>query len=222
MKKKYLFPAVTAAMLFIASSLLAQEAPRKKFFVGASFGFSSAKNETVMTDASGTPRGVIENKYTFWHASPQFGWFVRDRFAIGVEGSYGHYASDGPDPAKKWGAGIFGRFLVPMWTSRFSIFNDLVLNADHTNTYTFGTVPIRYKINTAGLYYRPGLQFRLKSNINLLASMGNVFGYTYRTEKRTPFANALNYPETKSSSHTVGFNDRFNINDLSIGANFLF
>ena len=224
MKKKYLSAAFTAAMLFATtSSLLAQETPRKKFFVGTSFGFSSSTRETVKMDVgTGAPTGVTEMKYTYWHVAPQFGWFIRERFALGVEGSYGHYENVGPDYAKKWGAGIFGRFLVPIWTSRFSVYNDLVLNFDHQNSYSHSTVPFRNKFNTVGLYYRPGLQFRLKSNINLLASMGNVFGYSYRTEKRTPYANTINYPETKSTSHNVGFSDRFNINDLSIGVNFLF
>ncbi|RPE08231.1 hypothetical protein EGT74_14300 [Chitinophaga lutea] len=225
MKKNYLLSAFTATLLLAtASSLLAQEAPHKKFFVGASFGVSSTKSEQPFTDGAGNPRGMMELKSTDWHVAPQFGWFLRERFAIGVEGFYRRESNPGANlPTKSIGAGVFGRLLVPVWSSRFSIYNDLVLSGARILGYTHdGTALFQSKTNMAGLYYRPGLQFRLKSNINLLASMGNVFGYTYRVEKKDAFGSTIEYPSRKNTSHTVGFYDKFSINSFSIGANFLF
>ncbi|WP_343703148.1 hypothetical protein [Chitinophaga sp.] len=225
MKKSYLTLAFTATMLTLcASPLLAQEAPKeKKFFVGTGFNFSSQKSQNFIWDGSGIPTGRIERNTSTWGISPQFGWFLRPNFAIGVEASY--YSSttlEEDKPFKAWSAGPFVRYIIPLWKTRLGVFNDAVIRYGGSKNYVFNANHFYLsKMRTAEVAYRPGLQFGLRHNINLLASLGPLLSYTY-SEHKQHILDVPGIAETKSTTHNVGISNTFDFDNLTIGVNFLF
>lgn len=225
MKKSYLTLAFTATMLTLcASPLLAQEAPKeKKFFVGTGFNYSNRTTQHFMLDGNGVPVGVTESQTSSWGISPQFGWFLRPNFAIGVEASYFNSSLFEEDrPYLNWSAGPFVRYIIPLWKTPLEIFNDAVITYGGGKNYVFG--PSHYylsKTRRAEIAYRPGLQCRLRHNINLLASLGPLLSYSY-SEQKQQVLSASNLPETKSTAHNVGISNTFDFDNLTIGVNFLF
>lgn len=214
-----------ATGIFLSSSTLsAQDAPKeKKFFVGSSFGFFSQETESFTFDGTGNPNGVSTFKSSQIRIAPLFGWYLKPNLAIGIEGTYTRSKTNDDVSSPFWGISPFVRYLVPLWKSRFAIYNDAILRTNFSRS--FGNVDNRQyesKTQRYGLAYRPGLQFRLVERFNLLASLGDLFGYSYFTETRSEKRFGQNTPDLKATHHDLSISKSFDFDNLQIGVNFLF
>lgn len=218
------------AALFSGATVFAQDAPAKKFFLGGTAGFSSVKNESLVnTVPSGTPNYVaVESKSTQYTIAPEFGFYIKQNVALGIKLSYVHSGGDNVYDYDNFLAAPFVRFIVPIGSSRFSVYNDLGVSAGfgkNTENTSLG-LAADAKTFDLGAFYEPGLQFRLKNNINLLATLGNLFNYNYNQKKLTLKDNPMvpaNTPSTTSSGHHIGINsDFFAFNSFRVGVNILF
>jgi len=230
---KKLYGTMFVAALFSSATVFAQDAPAKKFFLGGTAGFSSVKNESLVnTVPSGTPNYVVvESKSNQYTIAPEFGFYIKQHVALGIKLSYNHTGGDNIYNADNYFASPFVRFVIPIGNSRFSMYNDLGVSVGYSKSVDHMLVDgvgrsADAKALNLGAFYEPGLQFRLKNNINLLATLGNLFNYDYNQKKRTlkydPTLPA-NMPSTTSSSHNFGINsDFFAFNSFRVGVNFLF
>ena len=231
MKKFY--GTMFVAALFSSATVFAQDAPAKKFFIGGTGGFSSGKSQQLAnTVPSGPPNYVVvENKGTQYYIAPEFGFYIKQHVALGIKLGYRHIDGDNTYGSNEFSASPFVRFVIPIGKSRFSVYNDLGISAGFGKYVEL--VPVDgigrsadAKTFNLGAFYEPGLQFRLKNNISLLGTLGNLFNYNYNQKKQTlrydPMLPA-NTPSVTSSGHSVGINsDSFAFNSIRVGINLLF
>lgn len=216
------------AALCSSASLFAQDAPAKKFFLGGSVGFNSSTREnTVNTSVpgSGAMPVYVTTKSTnaTYTIAPEFGFYIRKNTALGIKLGYSHTGGDNLSTYNSFTASPFVRFIVPLWSSRFSVYNDLGISAGYSkgSESTSGGLPGDSKILNLGAFYEPGIQFRLKNNINLIATLGNLFNYSY--QKKTVEAEADRFVKTTNTGHSASINnDFFAFNSFRLGINLLF
>ncbi|KAA2242497.1 porin family protein [Chitinophaga agrisoli] len=189
-----------------------EQLPEKKNLIGAGLSFSSGKSDV--------PTGsTFDGKYFSINTTITYAHYLRKNLALGVIVSYSH-AKDGifdyPTNVyvtKKSNAGYFAPFVrldIPLWQSRFSIFNDLGISGSYTKNRTeYLTGDVKEDSWGLGAFYRPGLMFRLKSNISLQLAYGQLLSYNY-----------LHNPGY--SSHSFSLVNGDNLGDLQFGVNFLF
>ncbi|SIN79061.1 outer membrane beta-barrel protein [Chitinophaga niabensis] len=225
MKKLYGTMFVTA--LFSSATVFAQDAPAKKFFIGGTAGFSSVKNEVVYnTSPAGTPPNFVVSEGSStntFNIAPEFGFYIKENVALGIKLGYSHTGGKNLQSSNSYVAAPFVRFNIPIGKSRFSVYNDLGLAVGYsaTNEHLADGQPADAKTLNLGAFYEPGLQFRLKNNINLLATLGNLFNYEYHSKQVKPELDPTK--KATSSGHFVGINnDFFAFNSFRIGVNFLF
>lgn len=225
MKKCYLMKGLLllAAGMFLCSVSMAQ----KKYFLGGGLGFNSINNDGLMRDPAGNYT-VVNTKTRAFNISPEFGFFLNDKTALGIRLSYANNVTrvDGGDITNpSYSVSPFVRFIIPLWTSRFSIYNDLGIYGTYWKATTYLEGSRETKATSLGAFYRPGIQFRLKENINLLASFGNLLNYDYTSQKHhyhsspTP---TTPMPDMKNSAHSFGITSNYGINSFQLGVNFLF
>lgn len=227
---KKLYGTMFVAALFSSATVFAQDAPAKKFFLGGTGGFSSIKNEQLVnTVPSGPPNYVAtETTSTQFHIAPEFGFYIKQNVALGIKLGYSHSGGDNYYESDNFSVSPFVRFIVPIGSSRFSVYNDLGVSAGFGKNVENTSLGLQADAKTfnLGAFYEPGLQFRLKNNINLLATLGNLFNYDYNQKKLTLKDNPMvpaNTPSTTSSGHHIGINsDFFAFNSFRIGINLLF
>lgn len=214
---KVLFLFVTALLLCAVS--MAQ----KKFFLGGSIGFSSDKRDGLMQGPGGDYTIVPNNSYGF-SVAPEFGFFLKEKVALGIRLTYANNVTkveNGDDIGRPYyGVSPFVRFMIPLWTSRFSIYNDLGISGSYLESSTYLEGSRETKTVQLGVFYRPGIQFRLKDNINLLATMGDLLHYNYISEKHRYYTAPI--PDMKGSYHSFGISNNYGIDTFMLGVNFLF
>lgn len=222
MKKIYRFKGLflLATGLLICSVSMGQ----KKFFLGGSLGFNSIQNDGLMYGPTGDYI-VVPNKSYGFSVAPEFGFFLKEKVALGIRLSYSNNVTkveNGDDITRPYySISPFVRFIIPLWTSRFSIYNDLGLSGSYSETTTYMEASRETKTMQLGVFYRPGIQFRLKDNINLLATMGDLLHYNYTSEKHQYYAGGP-IPDLKGSFHSFGISNNYGINSFMLGVNFLF
>lgn len=224
MKKIYV--TMFMAALCSSASLFAQDAPAKKYFLGGSVGFNSQTQKNgVGTDGAGQPIFMTgKSTNSTFSVTPEFGFFIRENTALGIKLGFTHTSGDNYYTSNSFSASPFVRFIIPLWKSRFSVYNDLGISAAYgKNTESMGGSVILGDAKTLnlGAFYEPGLQFRLKNNINLMATLGNLFAYSYFQKKVTGIGNSS--WETTTSGHSAGINSSFfGLNSFRLGVNLLF
>lgn len=222
---KKLYGTMFVAALFSSATVLAQDAPAKKFFLGGTGGFNTSKHTNVVnTNPSGTPVYVSsEGTNTSYTIAPEFGFYIRPNTAVGIKLGYTHSGGDNFSTYNSYIASPFVRFNIPLGKGRFSVYNDLGISAgylENSESMSSG-IPGKAKTLNMGAFYEPGLQFRLKNNINLLATLGNLINYDYFNKKVTSEADSN--VKTTNNTHSLGINsDFFAFNSFRIGVNFLF
>jgi hypothetical protein len=223
---KKLYGTMFAAALISSATVFAQDAPAKKFFLGGTAGFSSAKNQSLVNiSPAGTPPNyvVTESSSNGFNITPEFGFYVKENVALGIKLGYNHSGGKNLQTTNSYVAAPFVRFNVPIGKSRFSVYNDLGLSVGYieTNEHLGDGQPADAKMLNLGAFYEPGLQFRLKNNINLLATLGNLFNYDYHRKQLKLEQDPSK--KTTSSGHYVGINsDFFALNSFRLGINLLF
>lgn len=222
---KKLYGTMFVAALFSSATVLAQDAPAKKFFLGGTAGFSTSKQtEVVNTNPGGTPvYATGERTNNTYSIAPEFGFYIRPNTALGIKLGYSHAGGDNYATYNSYNVSPFVRFNIPIGKGRFSVYNDLGISAGYTKSMeSMGNgITGDAKILGLGAFYEPGLQFRLKNNINLLATLGNLFNYGYSTKKVTSIADAN--VRTTNNTHSLGINsDFFALNSFRLGINLLF
>lgn len=208
-----------ATGLLLCSVSMAQ----KKFFLGGSLGFNSDNNDGLMQGPTGDYT-VVPNKSYGFSVAPEFGFFLKEKVALGIRLSYANNVTkveNGNDITRPYfGVSPFVRFIIPLWTSRFSIYNDLGISGSYSESSTYMEGSRETKTMQLGVFYRPGIQFRLKDNINLLATMGDLLRYNYISEKHRYYTDPI--PDLKGSHHHFGISNNYGINSFMLGVNFLF
>ncbi len=200
-------------LLFVQSQARAQEQePFKKNLIGGNLSFFTS-------NAGGTePNGGNYDGKTF-AINATYIHYLKKNIGIGASVGYNHYATDYPDlnittyKQNSYGFRPFIRFDIPLWQSRFSVFNDLGIGGDYSKSQSNYGTGEQINSNTWGLeaFYNPGLMFRLKSNISLQASFASLVSYSYR-----------NRGHADAYSHSFGITPNHSFNDLQFGINFLF
>ena len=212
MQRILLFLCTGTLLLFVQPKAQAQEQQSstfKKNLIGGSFSFSSSKSKGTAPDGGDSKGTELGTSITYAH-------YIKERIALGVQASYMHAKRNYPlvnVPNMKSNLYFFSPFVrlnIPLWQSRFSIFNDLGINGLYgksSNDYQ----NIKNETETWGLgaFYTPGLMFQLKSNISLQVSYGQLLGYNYSRSGDV-------------TSHTAGLRSGSSIGDLAFGVNFLF
>ncbi|GAA0565324.1 hypothetical protein [Chitinophaga japonensis] len=209
-------------VLFTQSQTQAQTQPPKKapkqdqamfrkHLIGGSLSFGYTKSEP------GTSANA-EYSYATLSFAPVYAYYFKEHVAIGASLSAAYSTQkNAPYNVDKrkdhwYTFGPFIRFEIPLWQSRFSIYNDLGIYGTYAKRTeeTDGVKATLTESWSAGAYYEPGLLFRIKSNIALQASLGNLVGYQYTSNG-------------SFRSHSFGIRANHNgTDDFKIGINFLF
>ncbi|HEY1165678.1 MAG TPA: outer membrane beta-barrel protein [Chitinophaga sp.] len=198
-----------ALLLFAQPKAQAQESPPsfKKNLIGGNFGLSYTKSTNAVTG--------MEDKNTSVSFAPVYAHYIKPTVAVGASIAYSHYTSEtvnSTDEVKTnyYSFRPFIRFEIPLWQSRFAIYNDLGIYGMYAKNDRKGSYEYSWNSWGAGAFYEPGLMFRIKSNIALQASLSNLLSYNYQNE-------AGDY------THNFGIRSSHSgTNDLTIGINFLF
>lgn len=202
-------------LLFVQPKAQAQEqsppSSFKRHLIGGSvsFGYSN-------THPANPPQPGTKATTTTFSFAPTYAYYFKEHVAIGATLSYNYYSQKNYydiDETRTitYSFGPFIRFEIPLWQSRFSIYNDLgaycTLNRHTTIDEGYSGT---FKGGGAGAYYEPGIMFRIKSNVALQASIGQLLSYAY-AESGGDY------------SHSFGIrSNRNGTNDFKIGINFLF
>jgi len=196
-------------LLFAQPKAQAQEQPPpfKKNLIGGNFGFSYAKTTSAVTGVDQTNTNIS--------FSPVYAYYIKPTMAIGASVVYSYITAvniNGEDELKTnyYAFRPFIRFEIPLWQSRFAIYNDLGIYGMYAKNDREGSYPYDWNSWGAGAFYEPGLMFRIKSNIALQASLGNLLSYSYQNDGG-------------GYAHNFGiWSTRNGTNDFKIGINFLF
>ena len=201
-------------LLFVQPKAQAQEQhPPPSFeknLIGGSvaFGYSSTFPEYTLSGLKATA-----TSYSF---APTYAYYFKEHVAIGATLAYNFYKQTNYNDTDETRSntyyfGPFIRFEIPLWQSRFSIYNDLGIYCSfNRNTIEDEGYSGTFKGGGGGAYYEPGIMFRIKSNVALQASIGQLLSYAYAE-------NGGSY------SHSFGIRSNHNgTNDVKFGFNFLF
>jgi hypothetical protein len=219
---KKIYGTMFVAALCSSASLFAQDAPAKKYFLGGSVGF----NSTTQENTTGAFPNYVTTKgtNTTYTVAPEFGFYIRKNTALGIKLAYSHSGGDNLYTSNSYVASPFVRFIVPIGSSRFSVYNDLGISAGYSENMegmAGGGLVGDAKTLNLGAFYEPGIQFRLKHNINLMATLGNLLNYDYHN--KTVKAQNDRSVKTSNTGHNVGINnDFFAFNSFRLGVNLLF
>lgn len=224
---KKLYGTMFVAAIFSSATVFAQDAPAKKFFLGGTAGFTTTKQKSVVNtnpDPNTAPVYASgESTNNVYTIAPEFGFYIRPNTALGIKLGYSHSGGDNLSTYNSYNVSPFVRFIIPIGKGRFSVYNDLGVLAGYTESIESMSSGIvgDAKILNLGAFYEPGLQFRLKDNINLLATLGNLINYNYYNKKITSQTDR-NVKNT-TNSHNLGINsDFFAFNSFRLGINLLF
>ncbi len=190
-----------------------EQLPVKNNLIGAGLSFSTGKSDVPDGSTFDGKSFSISSNITYAH-------YIKKNVALGVIVSYSHSKEGVIDNSnytlvpKKANAGYLAPFVrldIPLWKSRFSIFNDLGISGSYSKSRTdyTGYESIEEDAWGLGAFYRPGLMFRLKSNISLQLAYGQLFSYDY-----------THHPGYNMHSFNLINSD--NLGDLQFGVNFLF
>lgn len=200
-------------LLFVQPKAQAQEqSPPSSFkrnLIGGSLSFGYSKGYATYPwypNATATT-------YSF---NPTYAYYFKEHVAIGAALSYyhsqqKHYNDIDESKGNTYYFGPFIRFEIPLGQSRFSIYNDLGISGTYLkNTTVDEGHEDAYDSWGANAWYEPGIMFRIKSNVALQASIGQLVSY--------------NYSESEGAySHSFGIRSNHNgTDDFRIGINFLF
>ncbi|MBC9933421.1 outer membrane beta-barrel protein [Chitinophaga qingshengii] len=211
--KKFIIPVLAAATFLAGGQLFAQQ---KKNFINASFNVS---NEKYKYTANGNQ---YDNSNTNFSISPAYGYYFRERWAIGIAVGYGHSkkgsSENGPQTKTQlFSVSPFVRYEQPIWSSHLSVYTDgsLYFNSAKSDSYHEPNWTQDSKSTNYGLSIVPGLLFHLTPSFSLTANMGSVFAAGSGTQKQTG-------GDFKTTNTSVGLFKNFGFNNFTFGINFHF
>ena len=199
-------------LLFAQPKAQAQEQQSSTFkrnLIGGSLSLNTGKTKGTAPDGGDSKATELSTSITYVH-------YIKERVALGVQASYLHSKRNYPVvnlPDSKSNIYWFSPFVrldIPLWESRFSIFNDLGINSFYARSNDqYPNDKIVTESWGIGASYTPGLMFLLKSNISLQLSYGQLLSYNYSHSKG-------------STSHSAGLRSGSSIGNIMFGVNFLF
>jgi len=213
MRKILSLVCMVTLFLLVQSQARAQEQePFKKNLIGGSLAFSNSNASDREPNGGNYDGKTFAINATYIH-------YLKKNIGIGAAVGYSHYTTYYPDlnidkyKINSYMFRPFIRFDIPLWQSRFSVFNDLGIGGDYSRSQNDYATGGQIESYTWGLeaFYSPGLMFRLKSNISLQASFASLVSYNYR-----------NRGSADAYSHSFGITPNHSFNDLQFGINFLF
>jgi len=204
---------IGSLLLFTHPKAHAQEQlPEKKNLIGAGLSFSTSKADVNVTRGNLAKATTFSIPVTYVH-------YLKKNVGLGVNLVYSHTKQDYVDvdisdllQIKNNGYSFspFVRFDVPLWQSRFTVFNDLGIGGFYGETHILTDTGDNASYNwELSAFYSPGLMFRLKSNISLQLSYGALISYSYNEGGGV-------------KNHSFGVLKDQKIGDLRFGVNFLF
>ncbi|NML39270.1 hypothetical protein HHL17_18870 [Chitinophaga sp. G-6-1-13] len=212
--KKTTITVLAVAAFLSCNQLFAQQ---KKNFISAGFNVYNQKYESERGNGS-----VSNSSNTYFDFSPAYGYYFRERWAIGIQGFYGNQGSKPADePERKgrnWGVGPFVRYEQPIWGKYLSVYTDGLLMAAFVKTDGFmsgGNYYNERNISTYSLSVVPGLLFHVTPSFSLTANLGSAFSANTKKDK-------VEGTGTKSTDTNVGLFKNFGLNNVSFGINFHF
>lgn len=210
--KKIVIPVLAAAAFLGSGQLFAQQ---KKNFISAGAGYAD-RNDIYETGTG----AIGKNSSHYVNISLAYGYYFKERWAIGILGGYSSNTSDNTIPSKNsgWNVGPFVRYEQPIWNSRLSVYADgaALANFGRVDADTEPVTGLHYreqKTSGYNLSITPGLLFHLTPSFSLTANMGSVFAAGVRTTK---------VGSTKSTSSEAGLFKDFRLNNVMLGINFHF
>ncbi|MCW3465579.1 porin family protein [Chitinophaga nivalis] len=206
--KQHFFRVLTLANLLLAVHSQAQV---KKNYVSGAVGFRSTKENK---------EGSAESKVSSFNISPSYGRYLNERFSIGLAVGYYQTKSSGePNPASKttgWQVAPFIRYEQPLWNSKFSIYNDVQLQASFSkSTIDIPSSIYPGKSTSFGIYYTPGLLFNVTPRVAVTGNLGSLLYLTHSTDKMGD----IRYKKTETSG---GISSGFGLNNVHFGFLFRF
>lgn len=199
-------------LLFVQPKAKAQEQQPptfKKNLIGGGFSFSSSKSKGTAPDGGDSKNTELGTYITYVH-------YIKERVGLGVQASYLYAERNYPlanvsnMKTNLYSFSPFVRLDIPLWESRFSIFNDLGVNGLYgKSSNDYNNNKSETETWSLGAFYTPGLMFRLKSNISLQLSYGQLLSYNYSRSGN-------------NTSHTAGLRSGSSIGDIAFGVNLLF
>ncbi len=182
------------------------------------FGFQ--KGDVILEGSIGT--NVIDNKdtktkSTNFNFSPKAGYFLSDKFAVGIAPGYGESKNanylGSTDKTNTLSIGLFGRYYFLEAGKRFKVYTELDLTFSQTGGETSnGITTIKYdKTNTIGANAGIGANFFITKKIAVGYQFADVLGYSYsKVDKR--------YSEPTNSFHINlnNFGNFFNTGQFSL------
>ncbi|MGN6341175.1 MAG: outer membrane beta-barrel protein [Ginsengibacter sp.] len=152
------------------------------------FGFN--KGDVILEGAIGVSSSdnkANETKATTISLTPKAGYFVTDKFAVGLNVNYSASkntdysgSSDSYTKSNGVGAGVFGRYYFWNPGQRFKVYGEADLDYTSTgNENSNGTTTIKSdKVNTFGLNAGIGANYFLTQKIAIGYKFANVIGYS--------------------------------------------
>jgi hypothetical protein len=199
-------------LLFVQPKAQAQEQQTSTFkrnLIGGSFSFNTSKTKGTAPDGGDSKGTEVGTFITYVH-------YIKERVGLGVQASYLHTERNYPVfnlPDSKSNIYFFSPFVrldIPLWESRFSIFNDLGINGAYSRSNDqYPNDKVVTESWGLGAFYTPGIMFLLKSNISLQLSYGQLLSYNYSRSGGT-------------TSHSAGLRSGSTIENIQFGVNFLF
>ena len=201
--------------LLLSSSGFAQQ-HKGKWLVGGTFGSNSRTGTMQYPD--------VEDKSNLLYVSPRVGYFLSDRWAVGIAPSFSRSFRGLPNHKHETRTVSVAPFIRNYWPvgDKLSIFGELSgsvdrsterinkVNGDSTQIENFssGTTGM-------GLYLRPGIVYFITPKIGIETSIGSL-GFSYATMK-----GKRETPERTSEMTEKHFGSTVNLNyAFNVGVNF--
>lgn len=211
--KKFIIPVLAAATFLGSGQLFAQQ---KKNFINASFNVSNEKYKYTLNG------NQFDYSTSNFSISPAYGYYFRERWAIGIAAGYSSSKRDASDKGPETKVQLFSinpfvRYEQPIWSSHLSVYTDgsLYFNSAKSDSYYAPNSTRESKSTGYGLSVVPGLLFHLTPSFSLTANMGSVFAAGSATQKEEA-------SDTKTTNTSVGLFKNFGFNNFTFGINFHF
>ena len=202
--------------------------------------FNYSKNYAATTDTGVYAQQPINNSNSFT-GTIRYGYFVTDKIAVGVYGSYTHSGNNSNSnyfngtthlvqtsnrTANNFSAGVFSRYYQMLGKSRFALFGELfagygmgkqeqkVTSLDPAGNLV--TTNSHSDLSSINLGFNPGLVFFVTKHLAIETTFGSAGFSAQRSKNYSP----NQYNETKNS--TFNTNLGLSISRFTWGVNFYF
>ena len=189
---------LTAIAVFTLTFVTAQEETqefgfsRSDVFIEGNLGFSSSKNTS--SDVTGDLNETKNNSFTF---NPKAGYFLTDKFAIGVELSIGNSKTEANSfgnpnfisetKGSLFGAGVFARYYFLELGKRFKTYTQLGVGyvSSKSEASQTGSTQLTNDVETSDIGTRLGLglQYFVTPRIAINFGLSDILSFSSGTSK---------------------------------------